>query len=209
VPPHRLSAALLRTEGRCNAKQHRPHRLLSLHGREPRYGLIVAGALPIPICRTSRSAVQRPWALAGGRNYSRFPGYCRLVWRQIFSTHRYLRVSFRRSLPARQYSREARHATLLCCCARSCHGCRDAGDRTVSTDARESARSIAGRHPEGQENPDCSRGERHWQLDWDAWSAPLGVDRCDAFQLAICRACSSSNLTGLLYPSAEWRRLAL
>jgi hypothetical protein len=41
------------------------------------------------------------------------------------------------------------------------------------------------------------------------WSAPLGVDRCDAVQLAICRACSSSNLTGLLYPSAEWRRLAL
>jgi hypothetical protein len=41
------------------------------------------------------------------------------------------------------------------------------------------------------------------------WSAPLGLDRCDAVQLAICRACCSSNLTGLLYPSAEWRRLAL
>ena len=41
------------------------------------------------------------------------------------------------------------------------------------------------------------------------WSAPLGVDRRDAFQLAICRAWSSSNLTGLLYPSAECRRLAL
>jgi hypothetical protein len=41
------------------------------------------------------------------------------------------------------------------------------------------------------------------------WSAPRGVDGRDAFQLAICRACSSSNLTGLVYPSAEWRRLAL
>ena len=41
------------------------------------------------------------------------------------------------------------------------------------------------------------------------WSAPLGVDRYEAVQLAICRACSSSKLTGLLYPSAEWRRLAL
>src|SRR5215467_14418860 len=41
------------------------------------------------------------------------------------------------------------------------------------------------------------------------WSAPLGVDRNEAVQLAICRACSSSKLTGLLYPSAEWRRLAL
>jgi nucleoside-diphosphate-sugar epimerase len=41
------------------------------------------------------------------------------------------------------------------------------------------------------------------------WSAPRGVDSYDAVQLAICRACSSSNLTGLLYPSAEWRRLAL
>src|SRR5690242_19452679 len=29
------------------------------------------------------------------------------------------------------------------------------------------------------------------------------------YALAICRACCSSNLTGLLYPSAEWRRLAL
>ena len=26
--------------------------------------------------------------------------------------------------------------------------------------------------------------------------------------MATCRACSSSNLAGLLYPSAEWRRLA-
>src|SRR5262249_18509707 len=41
------------------------------------------------------------------------------------------------------------------------------------------------------------------------WSAPLGGDRYEAVQLAICRACSSSQLTGLLYPSAEWRRLAL
>src|ERR1700745_3683803 len=41
------------------------------------------------------------------------------------------------------------------------------------------------------------------------WSAPLGVDRCESVQLAICRACSSSKLTGLLYPSAEWRRLVL
>ena len=41
------------------------------------------------------------------------------------------------------------------------------------------------------------------------WSAPLGVDGYEAVQLAICRACSSSKLTGLLYPSAEWRRLAL
>src|SRR5215510_14600826 len=38
------------------------------------------------------------------------------------------------------------------------------------------------------------------------WSAPLGVDRYEAVQLAICRACSSSKLMGLLYPSAEWRR---
>src|SRR5215831_11326483 len=45
-----------------------------------------------------------------------------------------------------------------------------------------------------------------WPLHW---SAPLGVDRYEAVQLAICRACSSSKLTGLLYPSAEWRRLAL
>jgi peptidoglycan/LPS O-acetylase OafA/YrhL len=35
------------------------------------------------------------------------------------------------------------------------------------------------------------------------WSAPPRVDRCEAVQLAIRRACSSSNLTGLLYPSAE------
>ena len=41
------------------------------------------------------------------------------------------------------------------------------------------------------------------------WSAPFGVDRYGAAQLAICRACSCSNLIGLLYPSAEWRRLAL
>ena len=41
------------------------------------------------------------------------------------------------------------------------------------------------------------------------WSAPFGVDRYEAAQLAICRACSCSNLIGLLYPSAEWRRLAL
>jgi hypothetical protein len=41
------------------------------------------------------------------------------------------------------------------------------------------------------------------------WTAPFGMDRRDAFQLAICRARSSSNLIGLLYPSAEWRRLAL
>ena len=47
------------------------------------------------------------------------------------------------------------------------------------------------------------------QISAMQWSAPLGVDSCDAVQLAICRACSSSNLTGLLYPSAEWRRLAL
>ena len=40
-------------------------------------------------------------------------------------------------------------------------------------------------------------------------TAPFGVDRRDAFQLAICRARSSSNLIGLLYPSAEWRRLVL
>src|SRR5215467_7067798 len=40
------------------------------------------------------------------------------------------------------------------------------------------------------------------------WSAPLGVDRLEAVQMATCRACSSSNLAGLLYPSAEWRRLA-
>jgi hypothetical protein len=33
------------------------------------------------------------------------------------------------------------------------------------------------------------------------------MDRCEAVQMATCRACSSSNLTGLLYPSAEWRRL--
>ena len=38
---------------------------------------------------------------------------------------------------------------------------------------------------------------------------PFGVDRYEAAQLAICRACSCSNLIGLLYPSAEWRRLAL
>jgi hypothetical protein len=37
----------------------------------------------------------------------------------------------------------------------------------------------------------------------------LWMDRCEAVQMATCRACSSSNLTGLLYPSAEWRRLAL
>ena len=43
----------------------------------------------------------------------------------------------------------------------------------------------------------------------DGWSAPFGVDRYEAAQLAICRACSCSNLIGLLYPSAEWRRLAL
>src|SRR6516164_4723987 len=36
------------------------------------------------------------------------------------------------------------------------------------------------------------------------WSAPLGVDRYEAVQSAICRAYSSSKLTGLLYPSAEW-----
>ena len=47
------------------------------------------------------------------------------------------------------------------------------------------------------------------QIRSAGWSAPLGVDRRDAFQLAICRAWSSSNLTGLLYPSAECRRLAL
>ena len=41
------------------------------------------------------------------------------------------------------------------------------------------------------------------------WSAPFGMDRRDAVQMATCRACSSSNLAGLLYPSAEWRRLAL
>jgi hypothetical protein len=41
------------------------------------------------------------------------------------------------------------------------------------------------------------------------WTAPFGMDRRNAFQLAICRARSSSNLIGLLYPSAEWRRLAL
>src|SRR5262245_37442435 len=35
------------------------------------------------------------------------------------------------------------------------------------------------------------------------WSAPFGMDRRDAVQLATCRACSSSNLAGLLYPSAE------
>ena len=39
--------------------------------------------------------------------------------------------------------------------------------------------------------------------------APFGMDRRDAVQMATCRACSSSNLAGLLYPSAEWRRLAL
>src|SRR5262249_5461783 len=50
------------------------------------------------------------------------------------------------------------------------------------------------------------RGGQTWP---DKWSAPLGVDRYEAVQLAICRACSSSKLTGLLYPSAEWRRLAL
>src|SRR5262245_7510370 len=30
------------------------------------------------------------------------------------------------------------------------------------------------------------------------WSAPCGMDRRDAVQLATCRACSSSNLAGLL-----------
>src|SRR5262249_58151750 len=48
-----------------------------------------------------------------------------------------------------------------------------------------------------------------WSKGPVGWSAPLGVDRYEAVQLAICRACSSSKLTGLLYPSAEWRRLAL
>ena len=41
------------------------------------------------------------------------------------------------------------------------------------------------------------------------WSAPFGMDRREPVQMATCRACSSSNLAGLLYPSAEWRRLAL
>ena len=49
-----------------------------------------------------------------------------------------------------------------------------------------------------------------WKLRHNLnWSAPFGVDRYEAAQLAICRACSCSNLIGLLYPSAEWRRLAL
>jgi hypothetical protein len=48
--------------------------------------------------------------------------------------------------------------------------------------------------------------QSHAQLNW---SAPFGMDRRDAVQMATCRACSSSNLAGLLYPSAEWRRLAL
>jgi asparagine synthase (glutamine-hydrolysing) len=38
---------------------------------------------------------------------------------------------------------------------------------------------------------------------------PLGWTGLEAVQMATCRACSSSNLAGLLYPSAEWRRLAL
>jgi hypothetical protein len=56
-----------------------------------------------------------------------------------------------------------------------------------------------------------TKQERETQMEIGVadWSAPLGVDRRDAFQLAICRAWSSSNLTGLLYPSAECRRLAL
>ena len=37
---------------------------------------------------------------------------------------------------------------------------------------------------------------------------PLGWT-LEAVQMATCRACSSSNLAGLLYPSAEWRRLVL
>jgi hypothetical protein len=37
---------------------------------------------------------------------------------------------------------------------------------------------------------------------------PLGVGKLEAVELATCRACFSSNLAGLLYPSAEWRRLA-
>jgi predicted transcriptional regulator len=43
----------------------------------------------------------------------------------------------------------------------------------------------------------------------ELWSAPFGMDRCEAVQMATRRASSSSNLTGLLNPSAEWRRLAL
>src|SRR5262249_35485 len=63
---------------------------------------------------------------------------------------------------------------------------------------------------------DCPFAPRHSFRSWGGiaparsdWSAPLGVDRYEAVQLAICRPCSSSKLTGLLYPSAEWRRLAL
>jgi phenylpropionate dioxygenase-like ring-hydroxylating dioxygenase large terminal subunit len=52
-------------------------------------------------------------------------------------------------------------------------------------------------------------GLRYDKTGTCVWTAPFGMDRRDAFQLAICRARSSSNLIGLLYPSAEWRRLAL
>jgi hypothetical protein len=64
--------------------------------------------------------------------------------------------------------------------------------RTASPPSRRSSRA-------------CAAGQSLAQIGL----APFGMDRRDAFQLAICRARSSSNLIGLLYPSAEWRRLAL
>ena len=55
---------------------------------------------------------------------------------------------------------------------------------------------------QGRDDPKLENVNRLPNLTHDC-SAPLQVDRCEAVQLAICRACSSSNLTGLLYPSAE------
>jgi len=47
------------------------------------------------------------------------------------------------------------------------------------------------------------------QLFDAAWNAPLRVDKGQAADLTVYRAISSSNLTGLRYPSAEWSRLLL
>ena len=41
------------------------------------------------------------------------------------------------------------------------------------------------------------------------WNAPLRVDKGQAADLTVYRAISSSNLTGLRYPSAVWSRLLL
>ena len=81
---------------------------------------------------------------------------------------------------------------------------REEREMTLTELARRVEISIAylSRIERERENPppDC-----HSACNFDP-CAPLGVDRRDAFQLAICRAWSSSNLTGLLYPSAECRR---